>query len=33
MSLAIDIASWACLTLGAIFCVISGIGLLRLHLR
>ena len=26
----VDIISWACLVLGAIFCVIGGLGLLRL---
>lgn len=26
----IDVASWACLLLGAFFCVVGGIGLLRL---
>ena len=31
MSLALDIASWVLLSLGAVFCIISGIGVLRLH--
>ena len=30
MTLALDIASWACLSLGALMCVIGGVGLLRL---
>ena len=30
MSLALDIASWVLLSLGAVFCIISGIGVLRL---
>lgn len=30
MDLALDIASWFCLVTGGIFCVIGGVGLLRL---
>ena len=30
MDLALDIASWICLVAGAIFCIIGGVGLLRL---
>ena len=26
----VDLASWACLVLGSVFCLIGGIGLLRL---
>lgn len=30
MSLAVTIASWLCLTAGAVFCMIGALGLLRL---
>ena len=30
MSLVLDIASWVLLSLGAVFCVIGAIGLLRM---
>ena len=30
MTLIIDAASWACLVVGGLFCVVGGIGLLRM---
>ncbi len=30
MSVALDVASWAALTLGAVFCIIGAVGVLRL---
>ena len=30
MSAAVDLASWACLVAGGLFCVVGGIGLMRM---
>ncbi len=30
MALIVDIASWTCLVIGSFFCIVGGVGLLRL---
>lgn len=30
MNLALDVASWGCLTAGGFFCIVGGIGLIRM---